>query len=312
MYKLYDRIISPNIWDELWEVGGINNNGFNNNETDRIRSKNYIYVVPNKSIYFFIPNPYYMKFFYYDANKNYIGNSGGFNISRVETIPANCHYVRFSTSASYGTTYNHDICINESNPSINGTYYPYVMYKKYKIADTNGISVPEGYQSVDIKLSDNYGYVDLGSLNWEYVSAYGFFRTTSGVAEMIHANVGNAAKMICSKYNTVNNAYDTDSSLANGSISQDSSYSLVKIKDTSAGTNATLFKSAMSGIYLIYELATPSNPTIVKANDKNKYCYHNSVLGIYDSESETFRYNSNIEMSAYIKKYKIGDEEYVG
>jgi hypothetical protein len=64
----------------------------------------------------------------YDGNKDYIGNvpyrnaavSGQYYLD----MPANACYVRFSMGSPYGTTYNHDICINLSGPR-NGEYEPY-------------------------------------------------------------------------------------------------------------------------------------------------------------------------------------------
>ena len=115
-----------NQWDEEWEVGGVRQtNGTLVSYSDRIRSKNYIPVIGGQT--------YYIKGNYgvmacYDGNKDYIGNvpyrnaavSGQYYLD----MPANACYVRFSMGSPYGTTYNHDICINLSGPR-NGDYEPY-------------------------------------------------------------------------------------------------------------------------------------------------------------------------------------------
>lgn len=132
--NIVDRIISPNIWDEEWEVGGIDDATGINISSTRIRSKNYIRVISNTYYYFLDPtNDNNIRIFYYDANKNYIDHSSW--IMGVQTVPQNCYYIRFQMGSSYGTTYKHDICINESNPSINGKYFPYIMYKRYDMVD---------------------------------------------------------------------------------------------------------------------------------------------------------------------------------
>ena len=174
---------SRNAWDEEWEVGNINDYGNNGDETNRIRSKNYIPAIPNTQYYCRIPNPYSFKFFYYDKDKNYLGNSGGFNTSRVETTPSNCAYVRFSTSATYGTTYNHDITISLYYAT--GTdYNQYYPYEEPKVYDTGTevlrkIPVAGGTDIVDTKLpsgsiTHNVGsYTFTGNETWtSYGSGY--------------------------------------------------------------------------------------------------------------------------------------------
>lgn len=121
------RVVGFNVWDEEWEVGTIGNTGENYNATDRIRSKNYIPVIPNATYYYWINSTYGIYTWGYDANKNYVGRipSNGFAISKsTVTIPADVHYIRFVVQAGYGTVYKHDICINVSS-SRNGEYEPY-------------------------------------------------------------------------------------------------------------------------------------------------------------------------------------------
>lgn len=119
-------MVGFNAWDEEWEVGGINENiGTNDTANDIIRSKNYIAVVPNTSYYCSYGNANKVyECFFYDADKGYLGyaitNNG------LVTTPANCAFMRFRCRSAYGTTYNHDICINLSwDGSRNGEYEPY-------------------------------------------------------------------------------------------------------------------------------------------------------------------------------------------
>ena len=131
--NIVDRIISPNIWDEEWESGVYSfSSGAKVVNADYIRSKNFIKVIPSTTYYFQQSgtNLDHMVL-YYDINKNYIGYLSITLITNF-TTPVNCAFITFYIKQ---TTYNHNICINESNPSINGKYFPYVMYKRYDMVD---------------------------------------------------------------------------------------------------------------------------------------------------------------------------------
>ena len=112
-----------NQWDEEWEQGGIDSSGNTSANTDRIRSRNFVPILPNTAYYFKVPNAW--RIFYYDANMNFISYIGTYSASRLITTPNNAHYLKFYC---VGTTYNHDICINLSDPSRNGEYEPYVKH----------------------------------------------------------------------------------------------------------------------------------------------------------------------------------------
>jgi len=113
--------VGVNQWDEEWEVGVYNNANGNKGvqASGYLRSKNFIRVSPNTKYYLLLG----LWIFYYDANHNYLGfrTSGATN---PFTTPSNCSYITFNTDANYGNAYNHDICINISDPNINGKYYP--------------------------------------------------------------------------------------------------------------------------------------------------------------------------------------------
>ena len=123
-----------NQWDEEWETGAINGtSGENEASSVKIRSKNYIPVIPSQTYFFNVggtTTSTMIRTRYYDADKNYIGAydangvSGGAGTTR--TMLSNAHYMRFDLNEGYGTTYNHDICINLSwDGSEDGNYEPY-------------------------------------------------------------------------------------------------------------------------------------------------------------------------------------------
>ena len=102
-----------------------------------------------------------------------------------------------------------------------------------------------------------YGVVDLGTLNWSYESDV--FRLNSYIGAKNETNMYAIANIICPKYPTVSQAtmglQGTDIVIAGLNWSNG-----IRVCD-SAYTDATSFKTAMSGIYLLYELATPTTET---------------------------------------------------
>lgn len=117
------RTVGFNQWDEVWEVGNIDpTTGSLIASTTNIRSKNLIPVIPNTT-YYAGWGAYFGRVFFYDANQNYISYVGDIGHEEFVT-PSGCQYIRFRMYSAYGTTYNHDICINLSSDR-NGEYEPY-------------------------------------------------------------------------------------------------------------------------------------------------------------------------------------------
>ena len=105
-----------------------------------------------------------------------------------------------------------------------------------------------------------YGVLDLGTLNWTYVSEvnYPYFYATR------NEFIGNQG-MICSRYAELLPAYG-GSSFGNKSNDKvfnqgtNTNVRYFKIRDT-AYTSAESFKASLSGVYLVYELANPTTET---------------------------------------------------
>lgn len=104
-----------------------------------------------------------------------------------------------------------------------------------------------------------YGIVDLGSLNWNYVTTV----QTPCFASLASVFNGKlrSVNIICPLYTPKVEFYDSQGNdmcmyIANTSINiSNSSY-----------TDAATFKTAMSGVYLVYELATPTTETTETAD----------------------------------------------
>lgn len=112
-----ENVEGINIWDEEWELGGLNSLGVTTNETDRIRSKNYIPVLPNTKYYYKVPNTIGVR--YYDINKTFISSVNATNV--FQTTPSNCYYIKFMILNT--TEYNNNIIIAKNK--VPTKYVPY-------------------------------------------------------------------------------------------------------------------------------------------------------------------------------------------
>ena len=260
--------IGFNQWDEQWENGAVNgSNGNVYSDSSKIRSKNYIPVVGGARYYF--KAPAIMNYAWYDADKVFISGNTSASANYTRTAPANAAYLKFSVNVS---TYANDICINlHWDGERDGEYEPYEA-NTYPLDDVELRGIPkldasnslyydgDGY-APDGTVTRKYGIVDLGTLDWGTRTvadntAFASYGLTNGVAVSGGSGI---AKAVCSKYPIVNNAKvgvsGNDKMMAVGAYWQ--SGCNIYVLD-SGYSNAASFKAAMSGVYLVYELATPT------------------------------------------------------
>lgn len=302
-----------NQWDEVWEYGYIDlttgvKTTYNGTDTQtgsnhRIVSKNFIPVLPSTTYYIYFGMVagtgdaiYVVE---YDATKNFIQGYNNQQQNTTFTTSANTHYILFE-NYKHNISYQHDICINFSNSSLNGTYKPYVDSKlSLKLSSAtstvNGVSTvvaPYGLQSAgDIydelmcdpdgyarKLIKRVGSVDLGSLTWTYYAQYeGFYtyditdaKRVSSLSAMNQMN----GKGYVTIYNLSPSVTDDEVISINAVYHNQNS---LWIKDTSFGTDAAAFKTAMSGVYLNYEL---NNPIVYQLDNPIPILYMMDYLGV--------------------------------
>ena len=276
-----------NQWDEEWEAGTFDSkNGEKLNDqtyaAGKIRNKNYIKVFPNTT-YYVVGNGF--MYWEYDKNKTYIkqtNNTGLTPNNGLFTTTESTYYINFRVAE---TVYNHNICINLSDLSRNGTYEP---YKKSTLPlnistltgklNGEGESVkifPDGLRGVgevyDSLIVDPDGFarraivarkvVDLGTLNWKkYTKSngeYGYFFSDyfSSGKDRVGAFYG-----ICDKGYSYSNSYATgaDKSIIIRYGNTGTKGTAICIRDLSyQDSTPEEFKAAMSGVELDYELATP-------------------------------------------------------
>ena len=251
-----------NQWDEEWEVGTYDSEGNKLERNDQIRSKNFIRVLPNTTYYYkSITAAGNSTKFYYNANKEFI-SSEVTNRNATFTTPANAYYMNFIEGLSYGTTYNHDICINlHWSGEMDGTYHPYEKHTYdisgdvtlrgiYKLDANNQLVTDGDVRTAEGSKQNNYAEIDLGDLEWTRIQIgtdYAFGATISGKANGKY-------NYICEKYMVAITDLPDKSTVGNANSSS------IYIRDDSY-TDAAAFTTAVTGQKLVYELATPTTST---------------------------------------------------
>ena len=256
-------VVGFNQWNEEWENGYYSSTtGEKASSNNCIRCKNKIPVIPGATYFHNLTNSY-LRRQNWDADGNFISQQSVVAY-REFTIPDNAHYITFFCDDTYGKVYNHDICINLSDPSRNGTYEPYEKHS-YPLDPTvklNGVFKLVGdhleadgdrwYSNKGIER--RYVVVDLGTFNWSLAEDHVFYNTV--MENKVRKNQG----VFCSKYA---NPYTVNTKLSNmtdKTVQNRSDTNVLYIKDSDYSDAAT-FKTAMSGVYLVYELATPTTET---------------------------------------------------
>lgn len=303
------KTVGYNAWDEEWELGGIDSStGQETVSSTNIRAKNYIPVVQNTDYY--VCTPALMYVVYYDANKKRISNknisSGGGSL----TTPDGTRYIRFAMSSTYGTTYKNDICISLYwDGERAGEYEAYNLhtYPLDSSLTLRGIPKLDAnnklYYDGDTYASDGtvtrrYGIVDLGTLNWSENSTYpGLFNGDLPT----HATYISTPRHVCSIFIAT---YSTTVISLDKSIAISAGGNKIYAHDDSYGT-AAAFKTAMSGVYLVYELATSTtesadpyqNPQIVDDLGTEEYVDYAESQGTRDVAvpvGHNTKYQSNL------------------
>lgn len=246
-----------NLWDEQWELGGIGPDENNIANTDRIRSKNFIPVKPNLSVFIHLSDSRTVSFYVceYDINKTFIQRTIN-NKNTVFTTSANCYFIRFFVYSAGNpiTTYGNNISINY--PSSDTEYHAY----NGQTATVNfGQEVYCGVADVtNGKVTVNKIGVDLGSLTWSYITSGTVPRFQAPLPTTGKGSVDNAheADLICSNYANTSWANVTNLLAYNGYIAEVNNGGFITVHDDNY-TDAPTFKTAMSGVMIVYELATP-------------------------------------------------------
>lgn len=266
-----------NQWDEQWEQGAFDYyTGAKIADNTRIRSLNFIPVLPDTRYYYKMPTSWQVC--YWDADKQFIAASQN-GADAVEKTPQNCHYITFNVGYSGDpiTDYNNNICISLYWPTeygnLYGTYKPYKPFERdlswiKTIKDSTGNALfPNGMRSAgtahdEIRFNSTtqqweavkrVDVVDLGTLKWGMQADSNIFTTT--IEGIVPADTHEKRQngILCEKYGIAPST-DVNTFMQDGSILRYDSG--VAIRDTSFPRSAD-FTTAMQGVLLNYELAEP-------------------------------------------------------
>lgn len=240
-----------NLWDEEWEVGTLLPTTGEKLESDnKIRSKNYIPILPNLNYY------YYQKesktdvdyIYFYDSNYQFL-TSNRFehetSINYLFTSPNNAYYMKF---INCNITYNNDICINVSDESFNGTYEPY----KEEVVEVGELKEFDYIDNDTDEKVIGTGVIDLGTLDYTRERDGRFYSSVISNAKI--PTVGKYYETIlCEKYIPSNkpiNSIETDYTMA---MYEDKRLYLYN----SNYTDGESLKTSLNGVKLLYQLETP-------------------------------------------------------
>ena len=237
-----------NQWDEQWEEGGISNTtGENIPNSTTIRSVNYVTVNPDTAYYFKSSERLGLRF--YGVNRNYLDSTVVNNTAL--RVPANCYYIRFIVLNT--TQYGNDISINY--PATDTSYHAFSG-----AVFTFGQSIYQGY--IDWKRGVVVGthlLKDMGSLSWSINDTFTTlcdFRSSS-----LQGIIKNGTDSVASDINTeIFETVSRNKQIADDiidSIAVSNTGRLIVYGDINRYPDITTFRSAMNGVYLAYELATP-------------------------------------------------------
>ena len=177
-----------------------------------------------------------------------------------------------------------DLPVNQSG---SGTPSPtnirnFIGYNKLTFSNIGDSDIKNYLTGV---INGTYGFVDLGSLNYNYTASSSIFSSSINNMASPDSASGRKKGILSSKYppssvTTINQNMDDKSMLRNNGE--------IYIRDTSYN-DASDFKTAMSDVYLIYELETPTAPSYTK-EQFDALCNSFNVSGI----SATFTFGQNV------------------
>lgn len=256
-----------NQWDEEWENGGIDANGNNVTAPGRLRSKNHIPAFPETVYFMHIDSSIYPAtwygLFFYDGNKHFISTTTS-SADRTFTTPVGTRYIRFHLNDYWsGKAYTSGICINIHGDR-DGEYEPY-RKRTYpldssltlrgipKLDAANKLYFDGDTYESDGTVTRRYGVVDLGTLTWTTgTDSQGQYFKAILTGAKSSASSSEIPNIFCVKYVTSPSNAVGEKNIA---ISSGSTATLY-VRDTTYN-DAASFKTAMSGVYLLYELNTP-------------------------------------------------------
>ena len=243
--------LGVNQWDETWEQGSIDNStGEDKTAGSGIRCVGYIPVASGASYYIYTGDNIPVRYYWYDSAKAFLSSDSVRN--GTITAPSNAKYLRIRSTGDYGNTYKNNWSVNY--PSTVTTYEAPVTPLPITVSWQSEAGTVYG-GTVDVVtgvLTVDRGIIDLSTLTWNRnqpsgATFYRYLATISGAT-------GENNKLVCSDLAIETSTAAT--SQKNGTIKITSTGEQLVARLDSCET-AAAFTTAMSGVMLVYPLATP-------------------------------------------------------
>lgn len=261
------KSISRNVFDGQLEMGYYNDNtgAPQTNTTGHYwRSVNYFEVIPNTAYYSKVAGGYTtsnsnITLHFYDENKTFISSKS--NAGNLDTTtPANCRFVRLThyfVTATQTSPQGITISLYYSGESGYDQYYPFSVLADVDTGSEvlrSGIVADE--KTPDGTITRRVEAVNLGTLTWALSNTW--FQVTSGLPLAKATAAGERHHLIygVSATETSFNGATSTTILQYG-VSSGGSLRISKAPPYDNMT-AAQFQAAMSGVWLVYELATPT------------------------------------------------------
>lgn len=263
--------VSRNLFDNVWEEGYLNSGNGTIVYSGAYATTDFIPVLPSTLFYIKGTQSAYdsVNIAYYDNNKNFLRFDGSVfgGLDTSFTTDAGAYYLRITITLS--STSKEGLCINKSD-SLNGTFTPFFH---------NTLSLPsvtlkgvgtcvETYDPETGVLDDGkFALIDLGTLNWSVKDSTRWFSwSLSDIAKPAVRN-DVLANIMCAVLmpETWNNSYDgkiVDRTICIGNEAQIGIYNT----EWNGKTGAEI-KTALSGVYFLYEKATYTPSTAITPVD---------------------------------------------
>ena len=257
------KSVGRNLFNEEWELGGLNNNGQAANEADNVRSS-FIRLIGGMTYYFNLTdNNSYLKAFAYDENNNFVGvvaDMAAITPTKHFAFPSNATYIRFRVYKTDGITI-------ASAPKIMLGIYDgeYCDYEPYMEASEDLSIVakyfPNGMRSAG-SANDEIRY-NKATNRWEkvvrigevYLGSLVYGKSGIGDNAFYTTSLQNIIKSEGGMMSAIFDLVDGISDTSKCQMSVDSNGTLYF--NYPPITDAASFKAAMQGVILYYELAEP-------------------------------------------------------
>ena len=173
-----------NLWDEQIRRGNYNTDTgifISRSSENYYANVNPIKVLGGKKYYHYTSNTAPTSIIdWYDADMNFIGEETIPRNTRIVTSPSNACFVNFWMYLSSGISLGEKCCINLSDPTINGKYFPYEKHELdlswvKEIKDGEGVKLFEdGMRSAGTAFDEaakgkaikRIGVIDMGEMTW--------------------------------------------------------------------------------------------------------------------------------------------------